>query len=173
MATGACGGSSPTTPTPTTTTVPPPRVTFVADANPGTDVIALGLTTSTVTEFTLVLTATEVVDLYGYGVDLSFDPTLVEFDSAEAGAFLDGEDVTVTTQVVEGPVGTLVIGQSRVGAEPGVSGNGTLLTLNFKSVAAGSTTFTVANSGAFDSTGAPLETQFLGGTATVPAQPTR
>jgi hypothetical protein len=171
----ACGGKTPTNPRPTTTstTLPPSRVTFFADPNPGSDVIALSLTESTATEFTLVLTATGVTDLYGYGVDVSFDPEVVAFGSAEAGTFLDGEGITVTTQVSENPDGTLVIGQTRVGANPGVSGDGTLLTLHFMSLAAGTSPFTIANASAFDSTGAALATQFFGGTATVPAQPTR
>lgn len=171
----ACG-KSPTSPRPTTTTtttLPPNKVTFVADANPGSDAIALSMTESTATEFTLVLTAVSVTDLYGYAVDISFDPTVVAFDSAEAGDFLEAPGSTVSTQVTEQPTGTLVIGQTRVGAFPGVSGSGTLLTLKFRSLAAGTSPFTTANASAFDSAGATLATQFFGGTATVPAQPMR
>jgi len=172
----ACGGNSPTTPRPTTTTtttLPPNRVTFVADANPGSDAIALSLADSSATEFTLALTAVGVTDLYGFAVDLTFDPAVVAFDSFEAGAFLDNPGGSVTTQVAENPAGTLVIGQTRVGAFPGVSGDGTLLTLHFTTLVAGTSPFAPANASAFDSTGAALSTQFYGGTATVPAQSTR
>lgn len=158
------------TPPPPPPPPPPPTVTFVAATNPGTDAIVLTLSSSTATEFALVLSAVDVTDLYGYGVDLDFDPAVVAFDTVEAGPFLDGEGVTVATQLIESSPGTLVIGHSRVGAVPGVSGSGALLTLNFKSVAAGTTTFATANGGAFDSTGATLATEFFGGTATVPAQ---
>ncbi len=163
---GCGGGSTPTTPRPPT---PPPNVTFTADAaNPGTDAIALGMTSSTADTFTLVLLATEVVDLFGYGVDITFDPAVVRFDTASGGPFLQAEGITVTTQVVENPSGTLVIGQSRVGAVAGVSGTDTLLTLNFTSVAAGTSPFTTSNASAFNSTGAAMTTQFFGGSATVP-----
>lgn len=171
VAAPACGGPTPTNPTPPPPP-PPPTVTFVAAANPGTNAIALGLSTSTAAAFTLVLSAIDVADLYGYAVDLTFDPKIVMFDSAEAGSFLDGGGA-VATQVSEGPPGTLVIGQSRVGAVPGVSGSGALLRLNFVSLAGGVSPFTTANGGAFSSTGAPLATQMFGGTATVPAQTAR
>lgn len=168
---GCGGGKTPTTPRPPTTT---PSVTFVADAsNPGTDAIALTMTSSTVDTFTLALLAFEVADLFGYGVDITFDPAVVMFETATAGTFLDGEGITVTSQIAEGPSGTLVIGQSRVGAVVGMSGSGTLLSLIFKSVAAGTSTFTTSNAGAFDSTGAAMTTQFFGGTATVPSTGSR
>lgn len=168
---GCGGGKTPTAPRPTT---PPPSVTFVADAaNPGADAIALSMTSSTADTFTLVLLAFEVTDLFGYGVDITFDPAIVMFDTATAATFLDGEGITVTTQITENPSGTLVIGQSRVGAVPGVSGSGTLLSLIFKSVAAGTSTFTTSKTGAFDSTGAAMTTQFFGGTATVPTPASR
>jgi hypothetical protein len=131
------------------------------------------MTSSTADTFTLVLLASEVADLFGYGVDITFDPAIVMFDTATAGTFLDGEGITVTTQVIEGPSGTLVIGQRRVGAVPGMSGSGTLLSLIFKSVAVGTSTFTTSNAGAFDSTGATMTTQFFGGTATVPTPASR
>jgi len=173
MALPGCGGSTPTTPRPPTTP-PPPSVTFVADAsNGGIDAIALSLTSSTAEAFTLALMASEVTDLFGYGVDITFDPAVVMFDTATMGTFLDGEGITVTTQITEGPVGTLVIGQSRVGAVPGMSGSGTLVSLDFRSVAPGTSTLSTSNDGAFDSTGAAMTTEFFGGTATVPSTGTR
>jgi len=173
LALQSCGGSTPMRPTTTTsTTMAPPRVTFLAEANSGDDFIGLGLTSSTATEFTLLLTATGVTDLYGFAVDVTFDPAVVMFDSAEAGDFLESVGTTVTTEVTEEPEGTLVIGQTRLGGQPGANGSGTLLTLHFKSVAAGTSAFTVANATAFDSTGTALTTEFFGGTATVPTQPT-
>lgn len=172
MALPGCSGSTPTTPRPPTTT--PPSVTFVADAsNGGIDAIALSLTSSTAEAFTLALMASEVTDLFGYGVDITFDPAVVMFDTATMGTFLDGEGITVTTQITEGPVGTLVIGQSRVGAVPGMSGSGTLVSLDFRSVAPGTSTLSTSNAGAFDSTGAAMTTEFFGGTATVPSTGTR
>lgn len=172
MAVSGCGGgNTPTTPRPPP---PPPRVTFVADAsNSGTDAIALSMTSSTIDTLTLMLTASEVADLFGYGVDITFDPTVLMFDTSTVGTFLDGDGITVTTQITENPAGTLVIGQSRVGAVAGMSGSGTLLSLDFKAVAAGTSTLATSNAGAFDSTGAAMTTQFFGGTATVPSSASR
>ena len=164
---GCGGGNTPTTPS-------SPNVTFVADAaNPGTDAIALSMTSSTATTFTLALRASEVADLFGYGVDITFDPGVVMFETASAGTFLDGEGITVTTQVTEGPSGTLVIGQSRLGAVAGMSGSGTLLSLDLRAVAAGTSAVASSNADAFDSTGAVMTTQFFGGTATVPSTGSR
>ena len=165
----ACGDSSPVRPGPPPPP-PTPRVTFLpSGANPGEDAIALGLSTATADTFTLVLRADGVTDLYGYGVDIVFDPTVVTFVSASAGTFLDDTLNGITTQVVEEPMGTLVIGQSRIGAVSGASGSGTLLRLDFVAAASGSTTFATQNAGAFDSLGEASAIDFFGGTATVPA----
>jgi len=172
LAIAACGGNTPATPNPPPPP-PPPQVRFTPMENPESDAIGLALSSATAAEFTLTLNATEVTDLYGYGVDIVFDPAVIMFESAEPGPFLRGEGVRLNSQLVEQPDGTLVIGQTRVGNAPGVNGSGTLLTLNFTSVAAGSTTLETANAGAFDSSGAALETTFFGGTATVPAQTAR
>lgn len=172
LAIAACGGNTPATPSPPQPP-PPPQVRFAPMGNPGGDSIGLALSSATATEFTLTLNASAVTDLYGFAVDITFDPAVIMFESAEPGPFLRGEGVNLNTQIVEQPDGTLVIGQTRVGNAPGIDGSGTLLTLNFTSVAAGSTTLETANSGAFDSMGAALETTFFGGTATVPAQTDR
>ncbi len=167
----ACGGNSPTSPSPPQPPPqpPPPRVTFVADAaNPGLDAISLRLGASAADSFTLTMRAEEVTDLYGFGVDVVFDPALVAFASFTAGTFLDETGIAVTTQVVEGPPGTLVIGQSRVGDVFGVSGSGTVVSLEFTTVAAGTSAIEVQNAAAFDSTGAATDISFFGGSVTVP-----
>ncbi len=165
----ACGGSSPTTPRPPTPP-PPTTITFTSSGGPGVDSIALTQQGATLEQVALALFVNNVNDLYGAGVDLTFDPAVVTFDSFEAGDFLDGDGVTVNTQVSEPQSGTLVIGVTRVGAVPGVTGNGTLIVLRFNAVAPGSTTVATDNGGAFDSAGAALATTFSGGTVTVPGE---
>jgi hypothetical protein len=167
---GACGGNSPAAPGPPPTPAPP-RVAFIAD-NDNPEVEAISLQAgggATAERFTLSLRADEVTDLYGYGVDIVFDPALVAFESAAAGGFFDETGVSVATQVTEGPTGTLVIGQSRVGEVAGVTGSGILLSLEFVAVTPGSGAIEVRNGGAFDSTGATAGIEFYGGLVTVPA----
>lgn len=165
---GACGGSSPTAPRPPPE--PAPTVTFVSDnADTTTNSIVLVMTATGTDSFTLTLTATSVTDLFGYALDIVFDSTAITLASSQFGAFLNADGITVTSQMTQTTPGTLIIGQSRVGAVAGASGSGALLTLDFTTIAAGSTTIAIENAGAFASTGAALGTEFVAGTATVPA----
>ncbi len=166
---GACGGSSPTAPRPPVEP-PPPTVTFVSDnTDATTNSIVLVMTTTGTDSFTLTLTANSVTDLFGYALDIVFDPTAITLSSSQFGAFLNADGITVTSQMTQTTPGTLIIGQSRVGAVAGATGSGALLTLDFTTITAGVTTIAIANAGAFDSTGAALGTEFVGGTVTVPA----
>ena len=168
MLAGCGGGSTPVSPTPPPTTMPVTPSFAGEDERPEQDSILLTMTASSSSSFTLVLSANNVSDLFGYGLDLVFDPAIIAFVSFEAGTFFDGQDVSVTTQVVESAPGRLVIGQSRVGAVPGVTGTGAMLLLNFTTVSAGSTPVTLEDAAAFDSTGEALVIRFLGGTVLVP-----
>ena len=164
-----CGGSSPTTPNPPPQPPPPPTISFASDNEAATEnAIVIDMTTTGTESFTLTLNATSVIDLFGYALDIVFDPTIVALVDAPFGVFLDAEGITVTSQSVENPVGTLIVGQSRVGAVPGVTGSGVLLTLNFTAVAPGSTTVVMQNTAAIDSNGADLGLEFVGGSVTVP-----
>ena len=167
---GACGGSSPTTPRPPTPPPPPPMITFVSN-NPaaGANSIVLVMTATGTDSFTLTLTANNVTDLFGYALDIIFDTTMIALASSQFGVFLNGEGITVTSQMIQTTPGTLIIGQSRVGAVAGVTGSGALLSLDFTAIATGPTTIAIENAGAFDSMGVALATEFVGGTATVPA----
>ena len=167
---GACGGSSPTTPRPPPMPPPPPTISFVSDnASATANSIVLLMTATGTDSFTLTLTANNVTDLFGYALDIVFDTTMVTLVNSQFRVFLDAEGITVTSQMIQTTPGTLIIGQSRVGAVAGVTGTGALLTLDFTAIAAGSTTIAIQNAGAFASTGATLATEFVGGTVTVPA----
>lgn len=166
VASPGCGGSSPTAPPPPPG---PPAITFSPEALGGADTIVLVFVSATATEVTLSLNASNVADLFGYGVDLVFDPEIIAFESAEAGNFLDAEGITVTLQVVEAVPGTLVIGQSRVGAVEGASGSGALVRLRFTAASNGTTDVNAANGSAFGSDGSQQTTTFFGGTLNVPA----
>ncbi len=165
----SCGGSSPTTPRPP---MPPPtpsdQIMFSGSDASDVDSIALTLQAATSDQVTLALSVNSVDDLYGAGVDLTFDPAIVAFDSFEEGSMLNSDGDPVNTQVSEPQSGTLVIGVTRVGAVPGITGSGTLIVLLFNAVAPGSTAVATDNDSAFDSTGMALATEFSGGMLTVP-----
>ena len=170
MLPGCGGGSTPVSPRPPTTTIPSaPSITFVGeDERPAESAILLSMTAVGPDSFTLVLSASDVDDLYGYGLDLVYDPAIIAFEDFEPGTFFDGNDITVTTQVAEPTSGTLVIGQSRVGVVPGATGFGGMVMLRFTTVSFGSSPITLENTAAFDSTGAEQVIDFLGGTVNVP-----
>ena len=84
--------------------------------------------------FSLALDVASVSSLFGVAFDLDFNPSLVSFVSADEGTFLSaGCQTSLMTN--ENPAGKLIVGLTRLGAScGGVSGSGTLMTLNFNSL---------------------------------------
>lgn len=162
----SCGsGSGPTSPNPPQ---PPPGISFRVAVTPTpTDSISLAFAGSTTESITLLLVANDVDSLYGYGLDLPFDPEVLSFAAFQQEGFLEGEGINVVTEVAENPTGRLIIGQTRVGEVQGVSGFGGLLSLTFNAVANGSTPTSPQAGAAFDAAGNQQTTLFLGGTVTV------
>ncbi len=67
---------------------------------------------------------------------LLFDAALLALESVEAGDFLGGAGAAQVLADSSSP-GTIVLGASRLGREPGVAGRGTLAHLHFRALAAG------------------------------------
>ncbi|HEX3531291.1 MAG TPA: cohesin domain-containing protein [Thermoanaerobaculia bacterium] len=67
---------------------------------------------------------------------LTYDPALLAFEAAAAGDFL-GAPGTAQVMADASTPGTLVLGASRLGSAPGVSGEGTVAVLTFRALAAG------------------------------------
>ncbi|HEY2736925.1 MAG TPA: cohesin domain-containing protein [Thermoanaerobaculia bacterium] len=67
---------------------------------------------------------------------LTYDPTLLTFESAAPGDFLGAPGTAQVIADASTP-GTLVLGASRLGSAPGVSGEGTVALLTFRALAAG------------------------------------
>lgn len=159
----SCGGS-PSTPTPP----PRPGITYVSSANPApANSIVLQTRASDPQQITLALVANGVTDLYGLALDIRYNTAIVSFDSFASRDFLGNDGTSTSTQVVENPEGTLVIGQSKIGPSQGSAGTGDLLVLTFRAVAAGSSSISIANQGAYDPDGSITSTAFFGGTLTV------
>lgn len=165
VALAACG-DSPSAPTPPPQ--PQPGITYRSSVSPApANSIVLETRGSDPQQITLALKANAVTDLYGVALDIRFNTSVLSFDSFSARDFLGSEGTSMSTQVVENPDGTLVIGQSKFGSVSGSEGTGDLLVLTFRAVAAGSSVISIANQGAYDPAGSITSTSFFGGTVTV------
>jgi hypothetical protein len=149
---GGGGGGGPTEPTPTPT--PAPGIVFTPSGSPGTGAIFLsGGTATTATTLVLEVRANQVTDLYGVAFDLTYPSTQLQFVRATAGPLLGANG---SVQAVVSAPGTLVVGATHLGAVPGATGSGVLLTLEFSAVTAGQGSFAYARNSAFASTGQTL-----------------
>lgn len=100
--------------------------------------------------FVIEVSIENVTNLLSYGFDILYDPSVIEYVSAQESAFLS-EDGAVTTAFYEGLesdlAGKIVVGESRLTSPAsGISGSGILFELNFNALQTGSTQLT------FDST---------------------
>jgi general secretion pathway protein D len=80
---------------------------------------------------------------------LTYDPALLTFESAAPGDFL-GAPGTAQVMADASTPGTLVLGASRLGTLPGVSGEGTVALLTFRARAAGASRIAFAKPQALD-----------------------
>lgn len=167
----ACGGGGSTSTSPNPTPDPGPSPRSVSFDSAGSFLLpqtaSLGLQDSDADSFTLALTAVQVIDLYGYGVDLSYDPEIVEFTGFTEGPFLATDGADVVTRIAENPPGNLVIGQSRLGDVDAVDGTGRLLLLDFAIRDRGSMRMEFSGPFASNDDGDDVELQFIGGTLTI------
>jgi len=122
---------------PTTPEIAPPEgaagVLYLEPAN-------LNLTPSQ--DFTVELKATSITNLKGYSVTLSYDPTLLSLQEIVEGPFFSAKGKTFFYKKVDDTKGTVLIDCALLGPELSVSGEGTLATLSFTSLKAGSTSLT-------------------------------
>ena len=93
--------------------------------------------------FEVAVSAENATNMVGYGFDILYNPSIIQYISAAEGAFLS-QNGTVATSfnsgLENGTAGKLVIGGARLTVPTsGTSGSGELFTLTFKALAAGST----------------------------------
>ncbi len=88
-------------------------------------------------QFSIDVLINSATNVFGFGFDLSFDPSLMAFDSAIDGGFLSKNNIDqISLMTGVNPAGNLVFGITRLGAgSGGVSGSGTVVKLNFRSLA--------------------------------------
>ncbi len=162
----ACGGSSGGgSSTPTEPPPPTPGIVLTPQGTPGVNSLYLASgSATTTTTLVLELRANQVTDLYGVAFNLTYPATQLQFVRATAGPLLNSGAV----QAAASSPGTLIVGGTHLGATPGASGSGVVMTLEFSAVAAGSGSFAFTRNSALDSTGAAISgLTWLGGSVTV------
>jgi hypothetical protein len=147
---GGGGGGGPTQPPP-----PQPGITFTPAGATTQNSVALATGAGgSSTVLVLDLHANQVQNLYGVSFDLRYPSTVLRFDRALQGTALSmGGAVSTSLQVAESPAGNLVVGLTRLGAVPGMSGSGSLLTLEFAARTAGTGDLTFVAPSAVDPDG--------------------
>lgn len=159
---GGGGGGGPTT--------PGPAVTYSPAAGGGAGSLELRAAAPPTTErIVLELRANQVEDLYGIAFELFYPGDVVSLEEIREGDFLTGGAGAQTTlQVAEEPPESVLVGVTRLGPVPGVTGSGTLLSLEFSIDGAGSGSFRFQDNQAFDAEGSPRpDISWSGGTIQV------
>ncbi len=124
---GCLGKLFPTTPS-VTTPAETAGVLYLEPAN-------LSLTPSQ--DFAVELKATSITNLKGYSVTLSYDPTLISLQEVTEGPFLSTKGKTFF--YTKEDQSTILIDNALLGTDLSISGEGTLATLSFTCLKAGST----------------------------------
>ena len=116
-----------------------------------------------------------VADLYGYNFSLSFDASLLQVSSVTEGAFLaTGGTTFFDGGTIDNSAGTISFAfDTLVGAVPGVSGSGTLVTIHMNAIGTGTSAlnFVPADTTFVDSAAIPnvIAVQTIDRTLTVAA----
>lgn len=117
-------------------------------------------------EITFSVDVENAENLFSYGFDLSYDPTVLEYKSAAKGPFLS-EDGAVTTAFNAGlennEEGTIIVGEARLMADKaGVGGEGQLFQMLFEVVGneADNTTLEVSGGSFLASPDSDIEAEF-------------
>jgi len=88
-------------------------------------------------DFTVELKTASITDLKGYSVTLSYDPALLSLKEVIEGPFLSAKGKTFF--YTKEDQNTILIDNALLGADLSISGEGTLATLSFTCLKAGST----------------------------------
>ena len=124
---GCLGKLFPTTPETTTPSAETAGVLYLEPAN---------LTLTPSQDFTVELKATSITNLKGYSVTLSYDPTLISLQEVTEGPFLSEKGKTFFYATED--ENTILIDNALLGTDLSISGEGTLATLSFTCLKAGS-----------------------------------
>jgi general secretion pathway protein D len=122
---------------------------------------------------TLDVAVSGVTDLFAFQFDVLFTPTILAATGVNEGPFLPSGGATFFLPgTIDNTVGAITFtANTLLGLIPGVSGSGTLASLTFEALTAGSSAITLANVLLFDSLGAPMSFSTQGGTVNVVPEP--
>jgi hypothetical protein len=156
---GGGGGGGPTQPPP-----PTAALTFTPGGTSGGAAVVLSRTGATGgRDLDLAVEARQVGNLYGVAFDLGYPASVLSYQGATPGDFLATGGFQVSLQVAE-QSGNLIVGVTRLGAVPGASGSGTLVTLRFRSIGSGTGSLSFSRTEAVDADGRPIGgVAFVGG----------
>ena len=93
-------------------------------------------------DFTVELKTASIVNLKGYSVTLSYDPALISLQEVTEGPFFSAKGETFFYNDIDDKEGKVLIDCAILGRDLTVSGGGTLATLSFTCLKAGSTSIT-------------------------------
>jgi hypothetical protein len=93
-------------------------------------------------DFNVELNTDSIANLKGYSVTLSYDPALVRLQEVAEGPFLSEKGETFFNKTIDNNKGTALIDCVLLGPNLSTSGDGTLATLFFTCLKAGSTSIT-------------------------------
>lgn len=115
----------------------------------------------------------DVADLYAWQFTLSFDPAILQATSVVEGGFLaSGGTTFFGAGSINNSAGTITFTfDTLIGSLPGVSGSGTLATLNFDVVQAGTSALTFSNTLLLDSDLVDISAQVLNGSVQAVPEP--
>lgn len=115
-------------------------ITFAQNAklilNPTQDKVELG------NKIQIDIEVKEINDLFGYELNLSYPSEMVEYDSISEGNFLkNNKKQTLFEKTIDPQNGQILVSSALAGKNPGVSGNGILFSVVFKTRFVGKTKF--------------------------------
>lgn len=96
----------------------------------------------------LTVKVENVSDLFNYGLEINYDPALLQFQNAVAGSFLSNSGAFATSfqsGLKAGAAGNLLLAEARtIDPKVGISGSGNLFEVNFKVIGAAGTNAAVS-----------------------------
>lgn len=119
--------------------------------------------------FTVTFVVQNVTNLGGFEFTMTYDPAVVQVDSAALGGFLGstGRTVFLVGPTIDNTAGLLHMGAASFGQQAGPSGNGLLATITLTPQASGSTSLGFQRLVITDVLGNPISAAAYGSSVTV------